>query len=542
MQMRRNRSLLIVVLMFSLVIGFTLNSLAIENNKPPSETKKVTLNFHNANIKTVIKFFARINNLIPIIGEGVQGKIDLTTPHPITMKEAFRVFTAILDAKGYTLIRNQYLLKVVRKRDAVQKPIKTFYGNNPEEVPLSDEVITQIIPLKHAEASHVLNTIRPLISSTGSALESRDTNSLIITDTASNIRRLLRIIRYLDVPKPQEVKCVTKVYSIKYMKAKEMADALNKVFGASVEEGKANVKITPVETVNALIVTAPPNLHPQIAETIKRLDIRRKQVLIRVKIAEVTLNKAMKAGINLEKLLFNAGSTKNIISIKGSLTDAFVTYNVVSSDKLNAVLEMLSQKDVIHILSSPEILTSDNQKAKIIVGQEQPLLKSVTDLGTEGGTGKTVSDYVYKDVGIELEVTPHINVDRDVALDLKFKITSILAEVTFPGDVKAPLIGKREASTSVIIMDGHTLIIGGLIKNSIRKEREKVPILGDIPILGYLFSRTANVRERTELMLFITPYVVASTKEGTALTKSKTKEVGKEFHKLLNQSEEEGQK
>lgn len=497
------------------------------------EIKRITLNFRKADIKTVVRFFARLENLIPIIGEGVQGKVTLITPKPLTLDEAFKVFTSVLEVKGFTLIKNKYILKVIPTREAPQKPIATYYGNDPEKVPLSDQVITQIIPINYARASSVLNTIRPLISPSGNAIESQDTNCLIITDTANNIRRLLHIIKYLDIPKEQTVSKITKVYSIKYMKAREMAEALSKVFSGMGKEGESQVKITPVETVNSLIVTADKELQPQIAETIKKLDIRRKQVLIRVKIAEVTLNKAMKAGINLKNLFFNTGSLKNTIVMKGSISDSFITYNVMESNKIDAVLELLSQRDVIHILSSPEILTSDNQKAKIIVGQEQPLLKSVTDLGTEGGTGKTVSDYVYKDVGIELEVTPHINVDRDVALDLKFKITSILAEVTFPGDVKAPLIGKREASTSVIIMDGHTLVIGGLIKNSRRKEREKVPLLGDIPIIGYLFSRTTTVNERTELMLFITPYVVATSEEGTKLTREKTRETGKEFNRLL---------
>ncbi len=528
--------LCLIVLFFFITTQF-VDSAERKAQGKKAESQKIVLDFRNADIKTLVKFIAKLQHLIVVFEGDISGEVSIFPPKPLTLSEAYRVIIAFLDAEGYTLIRSKNLLKVVKKKGAIQRPIKTFYGSDPRLVPSTDEVITQIVPIKNVMAIQILNTVNSLISPTGEAFDNKETNTLILSDTASNIRRILGIIRYLDVKKPLKTKEITNVYSIKYMKAKDMAQALGKVFGGQTAgEEKFQVKITPVPAVNALVVTADRGLQKQISDTIKKLDIRRKQVLIEVKIVEATLSKDFEAAVNLTKYLFSGAGAEHTIKMGRAVTNSFISYTVKSA-RVDATLEMLAKKDLIHILSSPEILTSDNQKAKIVVGQEQPILKSVTNLGTEGGEGKTVSDYVYKDVGIELEVTPHINVDRDVAMDIKFKITSILSEVPFPGNVKVPLVGKRQASTNVVVMDGNTLVIGGLIKNSHRNERQKVPLLGDIPILGLLFSWVHKVSERTELMLFITPHVVASSKEGSNLTKSQSKKRGKEFKKMLQQGQ-----
>lgn len=495
--------------------------------------QKIKLDLRDAEIQTVVNLLARLKNLIVIMGDDVKGKVNISSPRELTVDEAYAVAMAVLDTKGITLTSTDKFLKVMMKRDSVQRPVDTYYGLLPESVPAEDRVITHVIPLKNASAADVLGSIRPLISTTGNAFDNKSTNSIIITDVATNIRRLLIIIGHMDVIRSEPVgEENTLVYAVRYLKSKDLADALGKVF-SDKKGGKTDIRITPVDTANALIVTAGKDMHPQIKLTIDNLDVRKRQVLIEARIVEATVSDGVDFGIYLKKLLFDAGGHNHSVLSGKNLKDSFFSYTV-TSDKLDVALQMAASKGVINILSSPRILTSDNSKAKIVVADEQPILKSVTDLGgTQAGTtGKTVSDFVYKDVGIELEVTPRINVDRDVAMDVSFKISSIIALVNFPGDIQAPQIGKRESNTSVTIMDNHTLVIGGLMKDSKRDERQKIPLLGDIPFFGYLFSTLHKINERTELLVFITPRVVATSEDGGKLTQSEIDATGQDLKEL----------
>lgn len=485
--------------------------------------------FQDADIKTVVEMMARMSGLIAIIGDDVKGKLSVTSGKRLTLPEAYRVFNAVLDVRGFTIIKTDTFLKVMPKRDALQRPIDIYFGIDIDQVPEEDRVITQIIPISNTKASTVLDNVRQLISPTGNIFVNQDTNALVVTDSAMNIRRLLKLIAFLDMQHSNAKRDSTTVYAVRYMKAKDLADALGKVFTAKAGD-TAEIRITPVETVNSLIVTADIDTQPAIQKTIAALDTRKRQVLIEAKIVEVTLSKGLDFGLNLVEYLFQTGDNlKSTLKVgTGDIAGSYVNYTVFKAGRLNASLQMLAKDDRVNILSAPRILTSDNQKARILVGQEQPILKSTTVL--EGN--KTVSDYVYKDVGIELEVTPRITIDRDIALDLQQKVTSILSEVEFPGGVKAPLVGKREANTSVVVQDGQTLVIGGLMKNDLRDERQKVPILGDIPVIGWLFSRIRKVNERTELLVFITPTVIMTSAEGAEMAAREEERTGKEFKEL----------
>lgn len=510
-----------------------------ETIKEEKEEKNITFNFKDAELKNIIQFMAKLSNLIVILDEKtVKGKISIKTPEKLSISGAYVVLMAILENRGLTLIKTDKFLKVSKKKDAVRKPVETFFGADPMKVPEEDRVITQIIPVNNIKSSIILSSIKPLISKTGHVFENKETNFVLITDIASNIKRILHIIKYLDIQILASQDALTEVYKIKYLKAKEMADALGKVFGKKGgASGKGEeVKMTPVESANAIIITAGKDLHSQIKNTLKELDVRQMQVLIEVKIIEFSYTSGLSFGVQLDQVL-NAGVNAREAQIDmfsgERLADKFISFTYEQA-RLNVAIDALAKHNTINILSTPRLLTSDNQKASIKVGKEQPILKSVTNLdGTSGGTGKTVSDYTYKDIGIELEVTPNINVDKDVSLGIKFKVTTILAQETFPGGVTVPVIGKREAETNVTVMDRHTLVIGGLIRDSFRDERRKVPFLGDIPLLGLLFSHIEKINEKTELLIFITPNVIANAEEGSIVTQSEKAKIGNVVEETL---------
>lgn len=194
-----------------------------------------------------------------------------------------------------------------------------------------------------------------------------------------------------------------------------------------------------------------------------------------------------------------ASTAFNLSSISEGLHYSFTSNNV------QGVIKLLQQDSKLNILSTPRILTSDNAAATIKVGERVPFLTSrqVTD------TGSIYNSYSYQDVGITLTVTPQINPDGYVSMSVH-PIISKIEQTTF---FDAPVIANREATTEVMVKDGETVIIGGLMKDDLTETVNKVPILGDIPVVGHLFKSTDKTKEKTELMVFLTPRVVHNAEE-----------------------------
>ena len=489
-----------------------------------AEPAGVVFDFQDADVRTVVEMMARMYGLIPILGDDVKGKINISVQRRLNLNEAYQVLSALLDVNGLTPIRTDKFLKVVSKREALQKPIEVYYGTDAAQLPDDDRVISLLIPIRNTKASTVLENLRQLVAATGNVFVNQDTNAIVMTDSASNVRRLLKLVTYLDARIDEAKKSTTRVYGMRYLKAKEMADALEKVFGS--KDGKTELKVTTVEVTNTLVISADIGSFTAIEATITRLDTRRRQVLIEAQVIEVQLSNDLDFGIRLTDYLLRAGGAK--VSMGKQVTSPQLAFTFSKAGNATAaVVEMLAKDNKVKILSAPHILTMDNQKAKIVVGEERPILKSSTALNT--GTNTTVSDYVYKDVGLELSVTPRITEDRDVAMEVQQKVTDILETISF-GSASAPVMGKREASTSVQVRDGHTLVIGGLIKTEIKDEEQKVPLLGDIPLLGKLFSNIHKVNHRTELLVFITPTVIETDQEGATLTQVKRQGMSPDFN------------
>ncbi|HEA46962.1 MAG TPA: type II and III secretion system protein, partial [bacterium] len=187
----------------------------------------------------------------------------------------------------------------------------------------------------------------------------------------------------------------------------------------------------------------------------------------------------------------------------------------LSNRDVNFLIQAISTRNPVNILSSPRILTLDNQEAQVTVVREYPFISSQV-MSTSGTTTTT---YTYKDMGIILTVTPQINPDKFVRLTLKQTVTRYagVAEGSL-----LPIYDKRETEGSMLIKDGQTLIMGGMIQENVTDTFTKVPFLGSIPVLGFLFRRKEHTRTRTELMIFVTPYVITSPAEGKKMTEKQT--------------------
>jgi general secretion pathway protein D len=284
------------------------------------------------------------------------------------------------------------------------------------------------------------------------------------------------------------------------------------------------------EVTNAVIVTTYPRLWNEIEETIKRLDKMPRQVLIDVLAAEVRLDDDMKLGVewairsgnfvitSSPSGLLPAKPPQSIIPFGGLAVPLGLNVFAFAADKVLAALNALSTENRVNVLSNPTIMTTENRKAVINVSTSVPIVTSQqVPVATGGITGNSITQTVeYKDAGIILTVTPRIGEQGTVALDVKQEVNEVGANE--PPPINSPRFTKREAETSVVLLNNQTLVLGGLIQNRRTKIRIGIPFLNRVPILGYLFGSTEERVERTELILLITPRTVGTPLDANRVT------------------------
>jgi len=302
--------------------------------------------------------------------------------------------------------------------------------------------------------------------------------------------------------------------------------------GVSGEGAPPSVDIRFVadEVTNAVIVTTYPRLWKEIEETIKRLDKMPRQVLIDVLAAEVRLDDDMKLGVewairsgnfvitSSPSGLLPAKPPQSIIPFGGLAVPLGLNVFAFAADKVLAALNALSTENRVNVLSNPTIMTTENRKAVINVSTSVPIVTSQqVPVATGGITGNSITQTVeYKDAGIILTVTPRIGEQGTVALDVKQEVNEVGANE--PPPINSPRFTKREAETSVVLLNNQTLVLDGLIQNRRTNIRIGIPFLNRIPILGYLFGTTEERVERTELILLITPRTVGTPLDANRVT------------------------
>ncbi|MCI0636702.1 MAG: hypothetical protein L0206_22710, partial [Actinobacteria bacterium] len=273
--------------------------------------------------------------------------------------------------------------------------------------------------------------------------------------------------------------------------------------------------VVPDVRTNSLVIRTAPENFPAIRETVQRLDVRPMQVLIEVVIAEVVLDDATQFGIDFEYF----GKEDDVEFVVSNVNRALqppdssgLVASVFEPGRVRAVLRALATDDRLDILSTPRILASNNQEARILIGSEVPFVQ----VSSFGGIANTVLQSIqFRDVGLELIVIPRINQDREVTLEI-LQQNSSLTSTSF-GNIDAPLITSRQAETSLVVGDRRTVVLGGLIETQVQRRESGIPLLKDIPILGNLFKSLERIDTKTELIITLTPYIIASDAEAETI-------------------------
>lgn len=512
----------------------------------------VTLNFTNIDINALIKVMSELTQRNFILDENVKGKVTLMTPTKMSPDEAYQVFLAALEIKGFTAVEDGMVTRIIPASMARQSGLKVFDDSNMG----SEGFATRLIRLKVVNPQDIVRVVTPLVTKNGSMIAYPNTNSIILTDAVYNIKKIEQLIKAMDIAAP-EGKGKINVYYLKNANAEDIAKLLaalvarlpvpppgaNATTTASILEGKVNISAD--KATNSLIIVAQPEDYELVKDVIQKLDIRRRQVYVEAAIIEIGLARQRDLGFELQvpinQSTFDAGQTTAVGGTNfGSIGNAVVggpaalasmnglavgavkgtfKFKGIEYLSIGALLRAVQTDADVNVLSTPNILTTDNQKAKIMVGENIPFVGSQTQSAATGGN--TTFNIERKDVGISLEITPQITSDDNVRLEINQEISSVIATAGLNPNLVGPSTSKRSASTTVVVKDRETMVIGGLIRDNVVSSTMKVPLLGDIPILGWFFKYKTTKVEKTNLMIFITPHIIKTAEESAALTRHK---------------------
>lgn len=444
------------------------------------------------------------------------------------------------------------------------------------DVPGSGEQIS-VIPLRNAVAQDVAKALTAIFqpgqataqrpsTQTIKVLPDERTNTVIVMASEFYTGRVKELIALLDREIPRG-ESTMHVYRLQNANAEDLAKVLmnlpQKDAGkTTAEKGKApviskEVQILADKATNTLVISAARDDYRVLEGVIKSLDVPRAMVYLEALIMEVSVNKSFKLGVEWRGIARTASNT-GVFAGSGGLSDQtnpgnysiFPTPSTIGSTtvanfpagfamgvltggikigdvlfpSIGAALQAIQQDQDIHILSTPQILTLDNEDAEIRVGQNVPYL---TRQDTSASTPNVAySNYEYRDVGVLLKVTPHINEDGFVRLKIGQEVTSIVSQTSGIQGASAPTTLKRTANTTVMVKDGRTVVIGGIIGDSTTITDYGVPFLSKIPLLGHLFKSKSNKREQTNLFIFITPRIVRTQEDAAGIYQEKRTGMG----------------
>ncbi len=369
------------------------------------------------------------------------------------------------------------------------------------------------VQLQHATAADMLKVLQGLLGKTGSEglqLVADERSNAVLMAGSPEIRAKAReLLSRLD--QPQVAEGSIKVVYLHYLKASEMVPVLKGILEQKDKGDPAarqsRMSIEASESTNALVINAPPDRMEDLMEVVRKLDIRRAQVLVEAIIAEVDAKLVRDLGVEW-KTSFNGDGTQAISRFPGGQLQAAdsvleqvgsgLTLGYFHNGSLRAVLQALDTTGNSNILSTPSIVTLDNQEAEILVGSNVPFKTGeATSAGAPVENPFTTIER--QDIGVTLKVKPQVNQGDAITLDIQQTIET-LTDATTAQDI---VTDKRSVHTSVMLGDDDILVLGGLMQDEHRKSERKVPILGDIPFLGALFRSTSDTVEKKNLMVFV---------------------------------------
>jgi general secretion pathway protein D len=582
---------------------------------------RITPNFKDAEITQVIEAVAAATGRSIIVDPRVRAQVTMLSSTPMTPEGFYEAFLALLQVYGFVAVPSGNVLKIIPDANS-----RTMPGNDlPDSVSdTSDELVTQVVAVTNVSAAQLVAILRPLMPQNAHLAAYPASNTLILADRASNVNRMLRIIRRIDQSSDSDVEVVamqnasaaemvrtmtalnpaqasaeggmsplrvvadersnsillagdktqrlrartliayldtplasggdTRVRYLRYADAEKIAGKLKEQLTGTSAAGAAGTAGGTATTVgggttiwaepetNALVITAPAKTMNSLMTVIDKLDIRRAQVIVEAIIVEVSADKSAELGVNwlidgsnddqaVGGFIEPVGGTSIVDLVRAARDPATLTtvprgttvgVGRLGSSGVNfaAVLRALRGDSTTNIIATPSIVTMDNQEAEIKVAQEVPFVTGQYT-STGGNTSSQLNPFQTiqrQEVGTILKITPQINEGDAVMLKIEQESSSIAASSSGAVDL---ITNKRTISTNVLIEDGGTVVLGGLIQDSQTGGEQRVPFFGRIPVLGEVFRTRSAKKTKTNLMVFIQPRILRNGIDATIETNQK---------------------
>jgi general secretion pathway protein D len=588
----------------------------------------ITPNYKDADLNQIIQAVSEVTGKNFIIDPRVNAKVTMLAATPMSPAAFYEAFLSVLQVYGYVAVPAGKVIKIIPNTDARQLPSNDL----PRDVSsTSDEIVTQIITMKNVSAAQLVPILRPLIPQYGQLAAYAAGNLLIISDRASNVNRIVRIVQRMDETGDEPIEVIalhnagaadvvrivnslsqggqgaegaaaakivaddrtnsilltgeksqrlklkalilsmdtplstggdTQVRYLRYADAEKIADKLKgqatasaKAQGVPPTAGggggpnvDASVTIWADVATNALIITAPPKIMKSLMAVIDKLDIRRAQVQVEAIIVEIDVNKSSSLGVqwlldggnsygygvtnlpgsgtsvvdlaaavlgatgSITRSAIPTGTTTGTTGISSSAvgtgaTFALGRYNSDTKRGFAALIQALRSDGSSNIISTPSLITMNNEEAEVKVTQEIPLITGSYSSSTAAvaGTTSPFTTIQREEVGTILKVTPHINEGNSVQLKIEQEDSSPGAKLANSADIST---NKRAIKTTVLIEDGGVIVLGGLMSDTVLESQDRVPGLGAIPLLGNLFKSRSGSRQKKNLLVFIRPNIL----------------------------------
>jgi general secretion pathway protein D len=578
-------------IVFRLFLGAIIFACAIGS----ASAQSFTLNLKDAEIQTLITSVAEMTGKNFIVDPRVKGKVTVISARPLRDDEIYQVFLSVLRVHGYVAIPSGSVVKIVP--EAAGRNAGATVGGG------SDELVTRVVRIRNVPASKLVPTLRPMMPATAHLAADDESNTLVISDAAGNVERLLRVIRRMDVASNAQMQVVrlqhasagdvaatlaglqndqvsgarivadertnslvisgdrgardrlraviadldqpmrgggnTQVVRLSYASAADLVPVLEGITGgaAQAKQGEEAARLVARTTIqadaamNALVITTTPAHMQVLQQVVAQLDFKRSQVLVEAVIADMSADKAKQFGVQwrlptdpqssglIGGTDFGAGSLAALASnplgvasgLSLGLIDGAFSFNGREFANFALLVRALASDAATNILSTPSIVTLDNQQAEIVVAQNVPFLTGqFTNTGANEGAANPFQTIERQDVGIILRVKPQINKGDSLKLEIEQEVSSIAPTTSVQGSNNAVdiITNRRSIRTTVMVEDGKVLVLGGLIDDNVVQSREKVPVLGDLPVLGNLFRFDSSSLAKRNLMVFLRPRIM----------------------------------
>lgn len=450
------------------------------------DSNKITLDIKGMDVVDVLKIISTRSGMNIVVGKNVVGSVTLFLKNV----EINDVFEIVILANDLAYEKKGQIVNVMTRRD-----YELLYGES-----FQNKKEVKIIHLKYSKAVDLAAALTQLKSDLGKVVVDQGSNTIILIDGPEKVKAMEDFIKVTDQP------LRTKIFSLNYA----LADKLNSKLQETITRGVGTIGFD--ERTNKIVVTDYPAKLAEIEKIIHAFDEKTAQVLIDAQIIEITPSDQFQMGVDWNFWIQKYFDIKMGLPINttGALILGTANSTPTKMGQSQAIIDILRTIGDTKILSSPRVMALNNQEAKILVGTKEAYVTQSTSQ-SGAGTEVTADQVNFVDVGIKLYVTPTINKDNFVTMKIKPEISS--SEYKDFGTATAhnyvPIVTTSESETTVTVKDGITIIIAGLRKDKRTKIVKQIPILGDIPLLGYLFRSTDDKLEKSDLVILLTPHIMS---------------------------------